>query len=447
MRLRRRSFAAPIAIGAWNKISTWCITRISIAPIGICNILTFIIHPACMSTLTHRIKEFNRGLLKKPLGIKYAKLSENPFSFLRGTCHLFYEDISKIAGIPDAPLTWCTGDLHLENFGSYKGNNRLVYFDVNDFGEAILLPASWELIRLVTSIFVAFDSLKISHNKAAKAAELFLHEYSQVLRKGKAVYLESQTAKGIVKKFLKRVSKRTQNELLVERTQGKQNKLSLLIDNNRHFEVKKALKKKLHEHITNWMSRHPRLKKYRCADIAFHISGLGSLGVHRYCLLLQHSDKPKTYLLLDMKEATPSSVLSYAKSSQAIWFSEGERICCIQDYMQNACPALLSATRFEKADYVIKELQPSSDKLNFKLLKEDYDDICRVISDMALLLASAHLRSSGRKGAATADELIQFSNDPMWQEKVFLLGKTYSQVVKQYYREYKKEFKAGAFDV
>lgn len=400
-----------------------------------------------MSTLTHRIKEFNRGLLKKPLEIKYAKLSENAFSFLRGTCHLFYEDISKIAGIPDAPYTWCTGDLHLENFGSYKGNNRLVYFDVNDFGEAILLPATWELIRIVTSIFVAFDSLKISENKAAKTAELFLSEYSQVLRKGKAIYIEPQTAKGIVKKFLKNVSKRTQSELLTNRTDGKQNNLLLRIDDDRHFELKKEIKKKLHAHITKWIGRHPRLKKYKCADIAFHIAGLGSLGVHRYSFLLQHSGKPKTYLLLDMKEATPSSVLPYAKSSQAIWFSEGERICCIQDYMQNNCPALLGATRFEKADYVIRELQPSSDKVDFKLLKENYDDICRVITDMALLLASAQLRSSGRKGASTADELMQFANDPMWQEKIFLLSKTYSQVVKQYYREYRKEYKAGAFDL
>lgn len=377
--------------------------------------------------------------------MKYAKLSENAFSFMRGTCHLFYEDISKIAGIPEAPLTWATGDLHLENFGSYKGNNRLVYFDVNDFSEAMLIPASWELIRIVTSIFIAFDSLKLSPGKAAKAAQLFLQQYNFYLGKGKAEYLELQTAKDIVKNFLKKVSSRTKKELLETRTCGKQTKLALLVDNKRHFKIKKELKKKLHEHITTWIAKKPGLQKYRCVDIVFHVAGLGSLGVHRYSILLQHSQKPRSYLLLDMKEATPSSILPYAPFPQSTWFSEGERICCIQDYMQNTSPALLSATRFNKADYVIKELQPSSDKMDFKLFRKKYHAINQVISDMALLLASAQIRSSGRKGSATADELMQFANAPGWPGKIFLLAKSYSQVMLQYYREYKKDYRKGMF--
>ncbi len=72
--------------------------------------------------------------------IKYKLMTENMFRFFRGTCHLFYEDLSKTNTIPPAPLTWICGDLHLENFGSYKGDNRLVYFDLNDFDESILAP-------------------------------------------------------------------------------------------------------------------------------------------------------------------------------------------------------------------------------------------------------------------------------------------------------------------
>ncbi|MFM6271696.1 MAG: DUF2252 family protein, partial [Dolichospermum sp.] len=75
----------------------------------------------------------------------------DPFYFFRGTCHLFYEDLSENSGMNLAPLTWICGDLHLENFGSYKGNNRLVYFDINDFDEAVIAPCTWEIVRFITS--------------------------------------------------------------------------------------------------------------------------------------------------------------------------------------------------------------------------------------------------------------------------------------------------------
>ena len=95
--------------------------------------------------LVRQIRTFNMGRDHERLQIKYRKLRSSPFVFLRGTCHLFYERLPTGGVFKSAPLTWVCGDLHLENFGSYKGDNRLVYFDLNDFDEAALAPASWEL--------------------------------------------------------------------------------------------------------------------------------------------------------------------------------------------------------------------------------------------------------------------------------------------------------------
>ena len=106
-----------------------------------------------MSELAERLKVFNSNRLKEMLKFKYDAMSENIFRFYRGTCHLFYEDLSKAKNIPASPATWICGDLHIENFGSYKADNKLVYFDLNDFDEAIRAPALWEVIRLITSIF------------------------------------------------------------------------------------------------------------------------------------------------------------------------------------------------------------------------------------------------------------------------------------------------------
>src|SRR5678816_698175 len=167
-----------------------------------------------MDKIRDRLNDFNKSVPLFLLKVKYKRMSENAFRFFRGTCHLFYEDLSKNSSFPSSPTSWITGDLHLENFGSYKGDNGLVYFDVNDFNEAVLAPVSWELARMATSIFVGFDDLQISQRETEDLASLFLKTYSSVLAIGKPRYIEAKIAKGIVKDFLERVSERTLAELL-----------------------------------------------------------------------------------------------------------------------------------------------------------------------------------------------------------------------------------------
>ena len=67
--------------------------------------------------------------------MKLARMRASPFVFLRGTCHRFYERLPNDGPLAKAPLAWICGDAHLENFGTYKGDTRLAYFDINDFDE------------------------------------------------------------------------------------------------------------------------------------------------------------------------------------------------------------------------------------------------------------------------------------------------------------------------
>lgn len=79
-----------------------------------------------MDTVTRRIIEFNEKRSPFFLKMKYKALTDSPFRFFRGTCHLFYEELSKNIPVNDPTKTWICGDLHLENFGTFKGNNGLV---------------------------------------------------------------------------------------------------------------------------------------------------------------------------------------------------------------------------------------------------------------------------------------------------------------------------------
>ncbi|MEP6948696.1 MAG: DUF2252 family protein [Ginsengibacter sp.] len=110
---------------------------------------------------------------------------------------------------PPSPVCWICGDLHIGNFGSYKGDSLLAYFDLNDFDESILAPVGWDIVRVITSIPVTFHELKITNKEAIKSCELFLKKYSQTLADGNPRYIETSTATGIVKGLLNSVERRS----------------------------------------------------------------------------------------------------------------------------------------------------------------------------------------------------------------------------------------------
>src|SRR5689334_6608570 len=131
-----------------------------------------------MKSLEQRIKEFHRDRNQPTLALKYKLMAENEFTFYRATCHLFYEDLHSEPALGQGPLVWACGDLHLENFGSYRAFNGLTYFDINDFDEAMLAPACWELGRFLCSIGMASDIWKYSASEAEGLMILVLKEYT-----------------------------------------------------------------------------------------------------------------------------------------------------------------------------------------------------------------------------------------------------------------------------
>ena len=401
-----------------------------------------------MEDISRRIAVFNQPRLPEMVRLKYEAMVENPFRFYRGTNHIFYEDLAKSAAIPGSPASWISGDLHLENFGSFKSDNRLVYFDLNDFDESILAPVIWELYRLVTSIFVAFESLDIDQKKALNMARQFVKSYARTLQIGKPNYIEPQTAKGIVCDFLMSVSQRKQKEILAKRTILKKNKLAILSDDPRHIELDDDHKKDLFVHITDWLKNNGESPyNYKVTDAVFRLAGTGSVGVKRYALLLKSLNKVgEKYLLIDMKQAVTSSLAPYEFIQQPAWEQEAQRVVAIQQLMQNRGPALLSTTVFRGESYVIQEMQPTKDSIDFKLISKQYRDMYQVIDDMGMLTASSQLRSTGRMGSCTAESLMAFGRDESWIEPLIEYAKGYADVVMKNYLLFRDDFENGLLD-
>jgi uncharacterized protein (DUF2252 family) len=395
-----------------------------------------------MHEVTERIAAFNSNRMPTMVGIKYKFMRESLFRFFRGSCHLFYEDLSRETDFPAGPLGWICGDLHLENFGSYGSANDQVYFDLNDFDEAILAPVTWEVIRLATSIFIGFESLGIEDEKALKMAKLFLKSYTATLMTGKSDYVESAMAQGIICDFLTKVAKRKQQIILNKRTILRKKKLQIITDSPKHFLIEDKLKEDLYQHINEWLKNDDNSPyNYKVIDGVFRLAGTGSVGLERYAFLLKSLNETGfKYMLLDMKEASPSSLVPYISVEQPSWMSEADRIVSVQKKMQNRCPALLSTSEFRGKSFIMQEMQPTKDSIDFKQLIDRYRDMYSVIDSMAMLTASSQLRSTGQDGSAITDDLKRFAADTAWQEKVLAYARQYSYTMKAYYSSFLEDY-------
>ncbi len=91
-------------------------------------------------------------LVRKDLQAKHKKMRRGPFPFLRATYWRWAEAIldvcPELAGAPSVPAV---GDIHLENFGTWRDADGRLIWGVNDFDEAAEMPYALDLVRLATS--------------------------------------------------------------------------------------------------------------------------------------------------------------------------------------------------------------------------------------------------------------------------------------------------------
>jgi hypothetical protein len=106
---------------------------------------------------------------KKDLAYKHKRMKKSPFIFLRATYFRWARKIGDwCPELMNAPRVLSIGDLHLENFGTWRDADGRLVWGVNDFDEAAVMPYVLDLVRLATSIYLA-PRLGVRHQDAAKA--------------------------------------------------------------------------------------------------------------------------------------------------------------------------------------------------------------------------------------------------------------------------------------
>ena len=353
--------------------------------------------------------------------MKYTKMMQSPFIFLRGACHLFYEALPDTPLFRDAPLAWCCGDLHFENVGSYKGDNRLVYFDINDYDEAALAPVTWDMIRLLTSIQCGADALNATHAEALAVSQSCVDAYRSALINGKPLWVERETSGGLVNTLLTALQDRERAAFLDKRTIRKGHRRSLILDGVKALPASDAEKKMVTEFMDHFAAKQPDPKFFQVLDIGRRIAGTGSLGVVRFVVLVEGKGSPDSNYLLDIKEAKPSAMVPHLTRlgiKQPDWPDEASRVVAIQKRMQAVDHAFLHPVKLDGLACILKGLQPSEDRVSIGEWGKKLDRLKEIVSTMGRILAWDQLRASGRSGSANADELIAFAQCGNWVKEI-----------------------------
>jgi len=104
------------------------------------------------------LRELKDEAVPADLKEKNRLMRASPFVFLRGTYWRWAELTPEL--FPDlmtAPEVLAVGDIHLENFGTWRDADGRLVWGVNDFDEAAAMPYALDLVRLAASAVLGGD--------------------------------------------------------------------------------------------------------------------------------------------------------------------------------------------------------------------------------------------------------------------------------------------------
>ncbi len=123
-------------------------------------------------------------ILDGDLRLKHERMAESQFSFFRATFYRWLQVWQEVcADLRHVPQLLSVGDLHVENFGTWRDSEGRLVWGVNDFDEACIYPYTMDLVRLATSALLAVRENRLTM-KPKDAAESILAGYDRGMEQG-----------------------------------------------------------------------------------------------------------------------------------------------------------------------------------------------------------------------------------------------------------------------
>ena len=123
-------------------------------------------------------------LVTRDLHRKHAAMADGAFELLRAAFFRWAQRWPVVcAELATAPKVLAVGDLHVENFGTWRDSEGRLVWGVNDFDEAWPLPYTSDLVRLATSAMLAAKEHELFLD-AERMCDALLQGYREALEAG-----------------------------------------------------------------------------------------------------------------------------------------------------------------------------------------------------------------------------------------------------------------------
>lgn len=123
-------------------------------------------------------------LVKKDLRLKHMNMAESTFPFLRATYYRWAQIWPEVCSdLAKGPHVLAVGDLHVENFGTWRDSEGRLIWGVNDFDEAHPSAYANDLVRLAVSAHLAVEAGHLPLEKM-DICDAILEGYREGMRSG-----------------------------------------------------------------------------------------------------------------------------------------------------------------------------------------------------------------------------------------------------------------------
>lgn len=341
----------------------------------------------------------NLTVVQADLALKHTRMAADPFQFLRATFYRWMQVWPQVCqDLARAPRLLAVGDLHVENFGTWRDREGRLVWGVNDFDEVYPMPYTIDLVRLAVSAHLAISACHLTLAPGDACAAILAGYREGIESGGKPFVLEEEN------KWLREVATGELRDPV--HFWGKMSALPPVVG-----DVPKSARKALEE-----LMPAPRLA-YR---VAHRVAGLGSLGRERYVAL---ADWDGGRVAREAKALLPSACV-WAKDGQ------GSRKIFYEELISTAVRSIDPYVQL-RGRWIVRRLAPHCSRIEMAAIPKKRDEE-RLLHSMGFETANIHW---GSKGAMKAVRRDLTRRKPGWVHEA---AKKMMEVVQKDWEEWRK---------
>jgi hypothetical protein len=291
-------------------------------------------------------------LIQPDLVKKHKEMKAAPFPFLRATYYRWAQVWAQVCPeLAEAPVALAVGDLHVENFGTWRDPEARLVWGINDFDEAWRMPYTNDLLRLAASMLIAGP--RCDHKAGLQA---IVDGYTEAVAAGGKPFVLAEHHHALREMATARLHEAAKFW----------EKLMTLPESNDRLPAgaRKAIARLMPERGLEWRISH-------------RVAGLGSLGRERYVAVAQYHGG---VIAREAKALAPSA---------AAWAEGVEGGILYQKILDAAVRARDPFVRLQKK-WIGRRLAPDCSRIELSALPAERDEM-RLLHGMGWETANVHL--------------------------------------------------------